>query len=77
MRTTVTIDDELYDRARAIALEEHRTHSEVLNELIRIGLAAPSTHPGRTLGALRGRAWISDDFDRTPPEMLDAIDRPL
>jgi hypothetical protein len=78
MRTTVTLDDELYERARKISFEQRRTLGDVLNELIRRGLAAPSTpRPQRTLGTLRGRVWIADDFDETPGEILDAIDRPL
>ena len=26
-------------------------------------------------GSLKGKAWIADDFDETPPEVLEAIEK--
>ncbi|HET6965015.1 MAG TPA: type II toxin-antitoxin system prevent-host-death family antitoxin [Acidimicrobiales bacterium] len=36
----------------------------------------PYREPGqtRTPGALRGSLWVADDFDDTPPSILDAFE---
>lgn len=34
MRTTVSIDDEVYEQARRIAFESRRTLGDVINELL-------------------------------------------
>lgn len=31
----------------------------------------------RVPGAWQGRVWMSDDFDETPPAMLDALNGPV
>ena len=78
MRTTVSIDDEVYETARRIAFESRRTLGSVINELIVAGLRATSAPSGtRQLGALRSAVWIADDFDDTPPEVIEALDRPI
>lgn len=75
MRTTVTIDDDVYERARRIAFEQRRTLGEVINELLVAGLTTSQTPSGRrSLGALRGSIWIADDFDETPAEVLSALE---
>ncbi len=43
MRTTLTIDDDLLDRARAIASHENRSLGEVVSERLRKSFEAP--HP--------------------------------
>ncbi len=75
MRTTITIDDAVYERARRIAFEQRRTLGEVINELLLAGLTTSQSPSGRrTLGALRGSVWIADDFDETPSEVLSALE---
>jgi len=27
------------------------------------------------IGSMKGRAWIADDFNETPPEILEAMDK--
>ncbi|WP_408871967.1 prevent-host-death protein [Gluconacetobacter tumulicola] len=50
------------------------SHDQVMAEL---RPPAPSYRPRRQPGALRGRIRISDDFDRTPQDVLDSLDRDL
>ncbi|MCY4036601.1 MAG: hypothetical protein OXF64_04010 [bacterium] len=78
MRTTITIDDEVYEEARRIAFESRRTLGETINELIADGLklASPPSKP-RQLGRLRGTITIADDFDDIPVEVRDSINDPL
>ncbi|WP_420437431.1 hypothetical protein [Candidatus Poriferisocius sp.] len=78
MRTTITIDDEVYEEARRIAFESRRTLGEIINELLTEGLklvAQPSKH--RQLGQLRGTITIADDFDDTPVEVRDSLSAPI
>ena len=78
MRTTVSIDDEVYEQARRIAFESRRTLGEVINELLGEGLKLVATPPARRrLGRLRGTITIADDFDDTPREVLDSLAGPL
>ena len=77
MRTTVSIDDEVYEQARRIAFESRRTLGEVINELLTEGLKLVAPPARRRLGQLRGTITIADDFDDTPREVLDALDSPL
>jgi hypothetical protein len=62
MRTTLTIEDDVLDRARALAEELHRPFRRVVNEALRAGLQAVErpararsyhTHP-RKLGLKTG-----------------------
>ena len=78
MRTTVSIDDEVYEEARRIAFESRRTLGEVINELLAEGLEQ-LTQPAkrRKLGQLRGTITIAEDFDDTPREVLDSLDHPI
>lgn len=78
MRTTITIDDEVYEEARRIAFESRRTLGEIINELLTEGLklvAQPSKR--RQLGQLRGTITIADDFDDTPVEVRDSLSDPI
>ena len=78
MRTTVSIDDEVYEEARRIAFDSRRTLGEVINELLVEGLRLVAAPPERRrLGQLRGTITIADDFDDTPREVLDSLDVPL
>ena len=78
MRTTMSIDDEIHEAARRIAFESRRTLSEVFNELLAEGLETVTRKAQRPrLGQLRGTIKIADDFDDTPPEILDALTEPL
>ncbi len=78
MRTTVSLDDAVYDEARRIAFESRRTLGEVINELLATGLKQIARPPERRqLGQLRGTITIADDFDDTPAEVLESLDEPL
>ena len=78
MRTTVSIDDEIYEAARRIAFESRRTLGDVVNELLGRGLAASGgTGAPRKLGALRGAVWLADDFDETPADVVAAMETPM
>lgn len=78
MRTTVSIDDEVYEQARRMAFESRRTLGDVINELLTEGLRVAAAPPERRrLGQLRGTIQIADDFDELPGEVLDSLDGPL
>ncbi len=78
MRTTVSLDERIHEEARRIAFESRRTLSAVINELLAEGLRQVERPPvRRQLGQLRGTISIADDFDDTPPEVLDALAEPL
>ena len=78
MRTTVSIDDEVYEQARRIAFDSRRTLGEVINELLTEGLRVAVAPPERRrLGQLRGTISIADDFDATPRDVLDSLDSPI
>ncbi|MEN3167816.1 prevent-host-death protein [Gluconobacter sp. OJB] len=50
------------------------SHDEVVAEL---RPPAPSYRPRRQPGALRGRIRMSEDFDQTPLEVLESMERDL
>lgn len=78
MRTTVSIEDEVYEEARRIAFESRRTLGEVINELLTEGLKLMARPPARRqLGQLRGTITIADDFDDTPREVIDSLSEPV
>lgn len=78
MRTTISIDDEVYEEARRIAFESRRTLGEVINELLTEGLSLLARPPvRRQLGQLRGSITVADDFDETPQEVLSSIGDPI
>ena len=45
MRTTVDLPDELHELARELAHQSNRSMSEVIAELIRLGLQRPGAAP--------------------------------
>ena len=51
MRTTITLDQDLYDIACAIARDQRRSLSAVINELLRNGLSAVGERRPRTARA--------------------------
>ncbi|WP_420620058.1 CopG family transcriptional regulator [Candidatus Poriferisocius sp.] len=78
MRTTVSIDDEVYEEARRMAFESRRTLGEVINELLTEGLRLVARPPARRqLGQLRGTITVADDFDETPQEVLASLSDPI
>ena len=50
------------------------SHDQVVAEL---RPPAPSNRPCRQPGALRGRIRMSEDFDETPPDILESMERDL
>ena len=52
MRTTVTLDDDVVQRAKALANHQNRTLGDVLSELARIGLDKPRQKGRRREGIL-------------------------
>ncbi len=78
MRTTLEIDDRLHEIARRRAFEERRGIGDVISELALRGLEAlQSSATPRPLGKFAGQITIADDFDETPDEVADALDRGL
>lgn len=78
MRTTLLLDDEVYAAARQRAFEQRRSLGDVVSELARRGLAAERMQaPRRPIGLFDGQGFIADDFDETPPELIDAVEREL
>lgn len=64
MRTTVSIDDEVFKAVHQIAFESRRSLDEVFNELLIAGLGLVTLQHGhRQLGQLRGTITIAEDFD--------------
>jgi hypothetical protein len=78
MRTTLTLDDEVYEAARKIAFQQRRALGDVISELAAKGMAAEDRPaPRRKLGFWAGQGWIADDFNDTPPEWLESIEADL
>jgi hypothetical protein len=78
MRTTLEIDEKLHEIARNRAFVERRSIGDVISELALRGLAASRpTGRRRVLGTYAGRIEIAHDFDETPAEVLEALERPL
>jgi len=76
MRTTMTLNDDIYEEVRRRAFENRQTLGEVINELIARGLAEPASR-SRELGAFAGRMTIADDFDDTPEEVDASLDEAI
>lgn len=78
MRTTLTLDDDVYEAVRQRAFDQRRPIGDVVSDLTKRGLVAESeAKPKRRLGFWTGQITIADDFDETPQEVLDAMDEPL
>ncbi len=77
MRTTLELDDGLHELARRRAFEERRSIGEVISELALLGIKASGQRSVRKLGLYAGRIHVAENFDDTPPEVLEALDEPL
>jgi hypothetical protein len=78
MRTTLEIDDKLHEIARQRAFAERRSLGDVISELALKGLELQrQLGPRRPLGRFAGRIEVADDFDDTPAEVLESVERPL
>ncbi len=77
MRTTATLDDELHEKIRRRAFEEHRSFTDLLNEVVRRGITESALYERRTLGAFAGKIQIADDFDDDLDDMESALREPI
>lgn len=80
MRTTLVLDDGVYDSARRRAFEQRRSLGSVISELAQKGLEAERNGQGARgvrFGAYAGEVWIADAFDETPQAWLDAMEAPI
>lgn len=80
MRTTLVLEDGVYETARRRAFEQRRSLGSVISELAEKGLEAERNGEGSRgvrFGAYAGEIWISDDFDETPQDWIEAIDAPI
>ena len=75
MRTTLTLEDGLYESARKLAFEQRRPLGDVVSELAQRGLDSLKTPKRkRTLGFWQGRGWIAEDFNDPPDEVTASIE---
>ena len=78
MRTTLVLDDGIYEAARKKAFEERRSLGDVVSEWAAQGQHATAAgSPKRRLGMFSERIWVADDFDETPDEWVAALEEPL
>lgn len=78
MRTTLVIDDDVYEAARLAAFRERSSLGAVISAWARRGSSDPSPVTGeRELGFWRGQIAMSDDFDETPADVLNALTSPV
>lgn len=78
MRTTVVLDDEVYEAVRRRAFEQRRPLGAILSELTRRGLQVEAASQARRpWGRYAGQIEIAAGFDDTPPEVLEAMARPI
>jgi hypothetical protein len=78
MRTTLVLDDRVYESARKLAFDQRRSLGEIVSELAAKGLRSADSEPHkRRLGFWEGQGRIDDDFNDTPTEVLDALDADL
>jgi hypothetical protein len=80
VRTTITLDDDVAAKLRALARRSGRAFREVVNDTLRRGLTRPPAAPGRTpfrvvtrdLGALRPGLSLDNIA-----ELIERIEGPL
>jgi hypothetical protein len=78
MRTTLVLDDRVYESARKLAFDQRRSLGEIVSELAAKGLrSAEFELPKRRLGFWEGQGQMAEDFNDTPTEVLDALDADL
>ena len=76
MRTTLVLDDDVYDAVRRRAFDERRSLGAVVSELVHRALDAEPRQQ-RPIGIYDGQGWMADDFNETPGEVLEALEAPL
>lgn len=78
MRTTLELDDNVYESARKLAFEQRKSLGKVISELASKGLGQSDAPPQkRRLGFWEGKGRIADDFNETPPDIANAIEAEL
>lgn len=78
MRTTLVLDDRVYEIARKLAFDQRRSLGEVVSELAEKGLRYAEAEPAkRRLGFWAGQGRMSDDFNDTPTEVLKSLEADL
>jgi hypothetical protein len=78
MRTTLALDDDVYEAARKIAFEQRRALGAVVSDFLRRGLeAGVGELTERPLGFWHLQVQMSDDFNDTPDEVLAAVEADL
>jgi hypothetical protein len=78
MRTTLSLDDEVYSVARQRAFDEHRSVGDVVSSLVRKGLEAEkAVRAPRPLGKFRGQITMSEDFNDTPADVVTSMNTPF
>jgi hypothetical protein len=78
VRTTLELDDALHELARRRAFEERRSIGDVISAWAAKGLVAEQQALApRPLGRFRGQITVADDFDATPDEVIESLDRPV
>lgn len=77
MRTTITIDDDVYQRTKALAAESGRTVGSVVEEALRVRLALRSADsaPVRPLPTSRGGLLPGVDLDDSAA-LLELTEKP-
>ena len=78
MRTTLELDDRLYEVVRQRASEERRSIGEIVSELALRGLESErEAAPMRTLGRYAGLIQVATDFDENPADVFAELDEPM
>jgi hypothetical protein len=78
MRTTLSLDDEVYAVARQRAFDERRSVGDIVSSLARKGLEAEkAVRMPRPLGKFRGQISMAEDFNDTPPDVVISINTPF
>ncbi len=78
MRTTLELDDNVYESARKLAFEQRKSLGKVISELASKGLRqSDAPLQKRRLGFWEGKGRIADDFNETPPDIANAIEADL
>jgi hypothetical protein len=68
----------VYETARRRAFEQRRPLGDVVSELVKRGLAAEQARPvRRPIGLYAGQGRVADDFDATPSDVSESLERGL
>lgn len=70
MRTTVNIDDALLEQAKVVAARTHRSLGEVVNDALRVALAAPAARPARVRLETDGGSGLQPGIDLGDKEAM-------